>query len=171
MKKYLMNLVGFIYLKAKDCYKLYIYDSYRNKYQIDKTFNFNGEGTLMYGKGQIKIGKNSYIGRFSVIQVSENYFVEIGKNCSIGPFFKIWTETSNVDCDYSIVDKIKSKKGNVIIKDFVWIGANVIISPGITIGYNSIIGANSVVTKDVPDFAIVGGVPAKIIRYKNLLNK
>jgi maltose O-acetyltransferase len=53
------------------------------------------------------------------------------------------------------------------IGDDVWIGARVIILPGVNIGSHCIIGAGSVVTKDVPDYAIVGGVPAKIIRMRN----
>lgn len=59
-------------------------------------------------------------------------------------------------------------KKPVIIKDFVWCGANVTITPGVTIGEGAIIGAGSVVTKDVPDYAIVGGNPAKIIKYRNI---
>ena len=66
------------------------------------------------------------------------------------------------------MDDIPQKKGNITIEDFAWIGANVLINPGITIGANSIIGANSVVTKDVLPFSIVGGVPAKLIRMKNI---
>ncbi|WP_275130802.1 CatB-related O-acetyltransferase [Vibrio sp. JC009] len=52
------------------------------------------------------------------------------------------------------------------IKNDVWIGKNVKIKPGVTIGNGAVIAANSVVTKDVPDFAIVGGIPAKVIRYR-----
>ena len=52
------------------------------------------------------------------------------------------------------------------IGDDVWIGTNVIILPGVNIGSHCIIGAGSGVTKDVPDYAIVGGVPAKIIRMR-----
>ena len=54
----------------------------------------------------------------------------------------------------------------VIIENDVWIGANSVIMPGVKIGNGAIIGANAVVTKDVPDYAIVGGVPAKIIKYR-----
>lgn len=53
------------------------------------------------------------------------------------------------------------------IGDDVWIGARVIVLPGVKIGSHCIIGAGAVVTKDVPDYAIVGGVPAKVIRYRN----
>lgn len=55
----------------------------------------------------------------------------------------------------------------VVIGNDVWIGMRVIIMPGVKIGNGVVIGAGAVVTKDVPDFAIVGGVPAKIIRYRN----
>lgn len=55
-------------------------------------------------------------------------------------------------------------KGPVIIKDRVWIGDKATILPAVTIGEGSIVGANSVVTKDIPDFCIVAGIPAKVIR-------
>ena len=163
-----MRIVAKIFSKCKDCYQLEIYKNYRKKYSIDESFNFNGEGTLMYGDGKISIEKNSYIGRFSLIQSSVGEIVSIGENCSIGPFLKIWTQSSEVDSDFNFKDQRKPRIGSIIIKDAVWIGANVLISPGITIGSNAIIGTNSVVTKDVPDYAIVGGVPAKIIRFKNI---
>lgn len=55
----------------------------------------------------------------------------------------------------------------VVIEDFVWIGANVTISPGVTVGEGSIIATGAVVTKDVPFCAVVGGNPAKIIKYRD----
>ncbi|MDJ1473722.1 acyltransferase [Cytophagaceae bacterium DM2B3-1] len=59
------------------------------------------------------------------------------------------------------------KRGQITIKDKVWIGFNSIILKGVTIGEGAIIGAGSVVTKDVPDFAVVAGNPAQIIKYVN----
>jgi maltose O-acetyltransferase len=168
MKIILIKLLAYIYDILFRCSNSNSYRILRNKYSIHKTFIFNGEGIIMYGEGNIRIGENSYIGRFSRIQSSKGYNVEIGKECKIGPFFQVWTETSEVDCDFSNYSKIKPKYGDIVIEDFVWIGSSVIISPGVRIGHNSIIGANSVVTKNVPDFAIVGGVPAKLIKYKNI---
>jgi len=55
-------------------------------------------------------------------------------------------------------------KGPVIIKDNVWIGEGTCILPGVTIGENSIVGANAVVTKDVPPNTVVGGIPAKVLK-------
>jgi maltose O-acetyltransferase len=122
----------------------------------------------MYGDGDISIDENTYIGRLSRIQVAKGFSVIIGKNCKIGPHFQVWTQSNNVDCDFSNNSKILTKYGNIIIGDAVWIGTNVVISPGVKIGSNCVIGAYSVVTTDVPDFAIVGGVPAKLIRYKKV---
>lgn len=54
----------------------------------------------------------------------------------------------------------------ITIKNDVWIGQNVTIKPGVTIGNGAVIGAHSLVTKDVPDYAVVGGIPAKVIKYR-----
>lgn len=149
---------------ASRCSRQRIYDGYRKRYNIHPSFIFNGEGILMYGGGKINIKENSYIGRYSLLQVSAGNSIDIGKGCKIGPFFHVWSESSCADDDYS--GEITPKCGDITIGDYVWIGAGVLIAPGIKIGSNSIIGTNSVVTKDVPEYAIVGGVPAHFIRWK-----
>lgn len=58
------------------------------------------------------------------------------------------------------------EKGNIVVGDDVWIGEKVLIMPGITIGRGAVLGAGSVITKDIPPYAIVAGVPAKILRYR-----
>jgi acetyltransferase-like isoleucine patch superfamily enzyme len=57
-----------------------------------------------------------------------------------------------------------------LIKSGSWIGINAVIMPGITIGKNAVVGANSVVTHDVPDYAVVAGVPARILKFTNETN-
>ena len=55
--------------------------------------------------------------------------------------------------------------GRVLVKKNAWLGMNITICPGVTIGDYAVVAAGAVVTKDVPDYAVVGGVPAKVIRY------
>jgi acetyltransferase-like isoleucine patch superfamily enzyme len=69
-------------------------------------------------------------------------------------------------CSFSHADLFDEQPGKTIIGNDVWVGSNCIIMAGVIIGNGAIIGAGSVVTKDVEDYAIVGGVPAKLIRYR-----
>ena len=59
------------------------------------------------------------------------------------------------------------RKGDTIVGNDVWIGTRAIILPGVTVGDHSVVGAGAVVTKDVPPYAVVGGVPAKILKMRN----
>jgi maltose O-acetyltransferase len=115
----------------------------------------------------IGCGRRSYVGDYSTWQAADKFSITIGKHCKISHNVRAYTETSVADTDFSN-PQIPVKRGNIIIEDYVWIGANVFITPGVTIGSNSIVGANSGVVKDTPPFSIYGGVPAKLIRYKNI---
>ena len=75
--------------------------------------------------------------------------------------------TSYVEFQLSPCKRNIYSKGPVIIEDNVWIGDKATILAGVKIGFGSIVGANSVVTKDVPPYSIVGGVPAKILSTLN----
>jgi maltose O-acetyltransferase len=165
--KFLNHLLLRIFKKGYDLYWKSKYDEYLRIYQIDKTFRFNGTNILFYGNGMIKCGCQSYIGNYSTIQVGEGSSVVIGDCCSISHNVRIYTRTTISDQDFT-KRPLKKRSGDVIIGNGVWIGANVFINPGIKIGANSIIGANSVVTKDILSNAIYGGVPAKLIRFKNI---
>lgn len=140
------------------------YNYYRKQYRIHDSFRFNGPNIQLYGKGEIVLGSNSYIGSYSTIQAAEGYRVEIGRNCAISHNVRIYTTSVDGDSDFNGVKN--QTAGNVIIGDAVWIGANVFIKEGITIGENAVVGANSVITKDIEANAIYGGVPAKLIRKK-----
>lgn len=117
----------------------------------------------MYGKGQIIIGDNTYLGRHSSIQSSEGCSVKIGSNCSISHYVMIYTENNIANQNFSRPERIK-RIANVVIGNNCWIGAGVFIREGVTIGDNVVIGANSVVVTDIPSFSIYAGIPAELKR-------
>ena len=93
--------------------------------------------------------------------------LQIGSGTIIGPNFTV--HTANHQYEGNAVPYDDTYIGeNVIIGDNVWIGANVTLLPGVKIGEGAVIGACSVITKDVPKFAIVAGNPAKIIKYRDV---
>lgn len=88
--------------------------------------------------------------------------ITIGDFVDIAPEVNIWTlEHALNDSDFI------STGGSVVIEDFVWIANRAILLPGVTIGKGAVVASGAVVTKDVPPWAIVGGVPAKIIGARN----
>ena len=88
--------------------------------------------------------------------------LSIGDNIMIGPGVVILTHTHNIDRIDIPMGQQGSRIAKVSIGNDVWIGMRVIIMPGVKVGNGVVIGAGAVVTKDVPDYAIVGGVPAMI---------
>ncbi len=112
---------------------------------------------------KLSIGKGSGVGERSHIQGEAH----IGDYVMMGPECNIWTinhETSNVDIP--MCKQGTKQEQPVFIGNDVWIGSRVTILPGVRIGNGVVIGAGSVVTKDVPDFAVVGGNPARIIKMR-----
>ena len=118
-------------------------------------------------KGNITIGEGTYINAYERIVTGSKSKVVIGKNCAIGRFFSCAARTHDLNRPTKTEDYPMhlQKEADIIIGDCVWIGDGVVIKEGVTIGSYAVIGANSVVTKDVKEFEIVGGVPAKHIRF------
>lgn len=112
-----------------------------------------------YGS-HIEVGKNFYANyNCTIIDVAT---VKIGDNCMLAPNVAIYTAghpvhpaARNTLYEYGI---------GITIGDNVWIGGNTVILPGVHIGSNTVIGAGSVVTKDIPDWVVAGGNPCKVIR-------
>lgn len=125
--------------------------------------NFKDEN---YPEAEIIIGANAVIGDYFHIGAIQK--LQIGKNVLIGRRVLINDHSHGdlADSKNGIppMDRILKSKGRITIQDNVWIGDNAVILSGVTIGEGAIVGANSVVTKDVPPFTVVGGVPARIIK-------
>ncbi|HEY0667944.1 MAG TPA: acyltransferase [Sphingobacteriaceae bacterium] len=115
------------------------------------------------GEG-LKIGNNSSIGPYSYIGCSG--YIEIGDNVMMSPRVSIYAENHLFDNPELTIKEQGVKREFVKIEDDCWIASNTIILAGVTIGRGSVIAAGSVVTKDIPPYSIVGGVPAKVIRNR-----
>ena len=106
---------------------------------------------LVQNKDNLDLGYKTDIGAFTYINAKNNViiedYVQIGSHCSI----------------YSI-STIDDKEGEVILKKNCRIGTHSVVMPGVTIGENSVIGAFSFVTKDIPDNVVAYGVPAKVMK-------
>ena len=122
------------------------------------------------------IGDYSYVGNSSKI-----IYANVGKFCSIagGSIIGMGTHTlSNISTSSIFTEKKNGTRyvwcqedavfpyQRVIIGNDVWIGARAIVKGGVSIGNGAVVGAGAVVTKDVPPYAVVGGVPARIIKYR-----
>ena len=112
---------------------------------------------------KVKIGNDVVIGRWNIITAKS--LIEIGDHSRIGSNVQIIDHDHGVARDKLIKDQQAVIKDVVIGKD-VWIGAGAKILKGVNIGDGAIIGANSVVTKNIPPYAIAGGVPAVILKYR-----
>lgn len=127
---------------------------------------------------KINIEKGSYFGFGNCLEIGTrsglgvNCYacgpIKIGDYVNIGPDVIILTLLHKYDrVDITMQDQGYYDKKPVVIGNDVWIGTRAIIMPGVTIGNGVIIGAGAVVTKDVPDYSVVVGCPARVVRYRN----
>lgn len=112
-----------------------------------------------YGS-HIEVGKNFFANyNCTILDVAK---VTIGDNCQMAPNVAIYTAGHPVHPD--IRNTLYEYGIEVTIGDNVWIGGNTVICPGVHVGNNVVIGAGSVVTKDIPDWVIAAGNPCRVIR-------
>jgi acetyltransferase-like isoleucine patch superfamily enzyme len=110
----------------------------------------------------VSIGNNTYIGRFAHIYATGN--ITIGKKVLIADNVYIADNLHQyTNVDIPIIDQPITQLNTVVIADGAWIGEKVCII-GASVGKNSVVGANSVVTKNIPDYCVAVGTPAKIIK-------
>nr|QOS19907.1 galactoside O-acetyltransferase [Vibrio parahaemolyticus]QOS25699.1 galactoside O-acetyltransferase [Vibrio parahaemolyticus]QOS25844.1 galactoside O-acetyltransferase [Vibrio parahaemolyticus] len=119
---------------------------YRYIYRIPTSF-IAGYSVNIHGEGELIVGENSYIGTNSAINLAKECSVSIGDNVSISHNVRIYTTTKESIKDPCGNSKVRNRDVN--IGNNVWVGANVVVLPGVTICDNVTIGANSVVYKSI----------------------
>ncbi len=128
-------------------------------------------GTLGEGSGirpplRVDYGKNIHVGARTFVNFNLTALdvatIHIGDDCQIGPNVQLLTPIHPIE-PQPRKDKLEGAKP-IVIGDNVWLGGGVIVCPGVTIGENSVIGAGSVVTRDIPANVVAVGNPARVIR-------
>lgn len=145
----------------------------KRRWLKNNSHNLTSMGTY-FDSSLVEVGKATY-GRLNVINFSKDYKLIIGNYCSIS------TDVCFIVCGDHRTDLISTypyrvrycgyefeatSKGDIIVGDDVWFGYGATVLSGVKIGQGAVIAAGAVVTKDVPAYAIVGGNPARIIKYR-----
>ena len=140
---------------------------------VKKIFKFVGVDVTVHGNVDFGSGIDVQIGDYSSLNCGcwiANDTV-IGRDVMMGPFVSILSGSHNFDrLDIPMRVQGAPVRRPVIVGDDVWIGTRAIILPGVKVGSHSIIGSGCVVTRDVPEWAIIVGNPARIVRYRNVFS-
>lgn len=132
------------------------------------------EGVHLYGDtiietgdgGSVTIGANTHIQarcHFAAYKRS----IKIGRQVDIAPNCAFFSYNHSFAYDHPIREQPLQSKGDIIIEDNAWLGVNVTVLDGVRIGEGSVIGAGSIVTHDIPDFAIAVGSPARVVKMRH----
>lgn len=168
----LTNIIKRILKTLKHWRDLWYKNVVWRKYKIGKNFHC-GRGVFLWAHDGIEIGDNFYIGKYSIIETDcrigngviiannvgivgryDHDYTKIGVSVRLAPCIR------DANYDWKGVDQW------TIIGDDVWIGFGAIVMSGVTIGRGAIVAAGSVVTKEVPPYSIVAGIPANVIKQR-----
>ena len=137
---------------------------------VSVSTDFGGHKTESKRSIRLKIGNNTDIGNNAFIVANNN--VEIGNNVITAPYIYISDHIHDFsDITKNLREQPLTQGGHVKIGDNVFLGIKCSIMPNVTIGEHSVVGANAVVTKDVPAYSVVVGNPARIIKKYDFTKK
>lgn len=133
--------------------------------EIDKSVRFGRWCFFTSKGGEIIIGENTFLNTQVILNADIGGKIHISNDCMIGPRTIFRTANHKI----KDINSVKREQGHnfadIFVERNVWIGANVTVLPGVTIGENSVIAAGTVVTKDIPKNCLAAGVPAIVKKY------
>jgi len=170
MRKVLYNIFYYLYFIVNTVKRIFKLDEFifiwryaKWKYKlmkIGKNVKFF-KGVIIHSAHKVSIGSKVGVGDY--VQMWGGGEIEIGNDVLIATHSVITSQGHDVNADVFWKTSVSDK---VIIEDNVWLGAGVLVMPGVTIGKNSIIGAGSVVVKNIPENSIAVGAPADVIKRR-----
>lgn len=148
----------------------YLLSAYKANRKTFSNLAYNGGASIentasIYAPRQIALGKGVVIGEYCCLWAGAGK-ITIGDNSFFGPYVMLFPSNHGIDKNELII-KQKHISGDIVIGSDCWLGAGVIVTAGVTIGDGAVIAAGAVVTQDVPPYSVVGGVPAKVLKYRN----
>ncbi len=158
--------LGWFFLKFEKIYRLSV-SLYKTRKCAKRHPGLKHIGHQVYFDNiqNIIIGKNTQINGGDFL-TKKGGMIKIGDNCMISYDVVMRTDMHNYsDIDIPMINQ-GVKTANIVIGNDVWIGQGAIVMPGVTVHDGAVIGARAVVTKDVPEYCVVAGVPAKIIKKR-----
>jgi len=118
------------------------------------------------GSASLRIGSKTYIQSGCILNAFISNII-IGANCMIAPHCAFVSyQHGFADTRRPMREQPLTSRGDIVIEDDVWLGVNVSVMDGVTIGRGAIVAAGAVVTQDIPPYAIAGGAPARVIRFR-----
>lgn len=160
VKYRVLDKIGLLYDRLK-----FRHSNCHNSLRMDNRFPIDCLISGKYSYGNIRIYTNTSIHKLYI-----GSFVSIGPNVS---FFLDDEHHINTFSTFPFREKVLGQnvkeafgKGDIIVEDDVWIGCGATIMSGVRISQGSVVAAGAVVTKDIPPYSVVGGVPARVIKYR-----
>lgn len=166
-------MVAGIFNVLKYIRRLYLIGEINKKWRIINPHNYTSLNSFC-DINLIKVGNFTY-GQLNVHDHKSTHKLSIGNFCSIADnvhFFLAGNHSTTSITSYPIIKNIYNgapeslSNGDIFVEDDVWIGRGATIMSGVKIGRGAIVAAGSIVTKDVPPYTIVGGIPAKVIKTR-----
>jgi carbonic anhydrase/acetyltransferase-like protein (isoleucine patch superfamily) len=157
-----VNIEGYVWLRAIEISRNWSDIVLEKSVALDQGVVLLCSGPPQANKLIIRSG--TYVNRYTIFDAHQQ--LEIGHDCMIGPHCYITDADHGTEPGHSVKEQ-SMKKSPVILEDEVWLGSHVVVLPGVRIGKGAVVGAGSVVTRDLPSNSVSFGQPARVVRMRS----